>query len=400
MNSAVKKRIIIFVALFGVAGVSAGMMFGVLTRQSNSNHQANAPTADGVEVQPKVPAEVRVKVTALGDMLPHESVVMNAKVGGGYNFQPYFADIRPHYADADIVFCNQEALSAGEQFGLSYYPSFNAPEEFAEGLSLGAGCNLISLANNHMGDKTPDAIKATLSKWDVLPFLAVSGANRSTDEQKLVRYFDVKGVKMAFLAFADYNNKKSTPSYAVNLYHDEALFGAQLEEARANAEVVIVSMHWGNEDTNVLTADQKKQAQKLAEANIDVVIGTGPHVLQEATWLKRSDGKDMLIWYSIGNMLSSQLAENELTSCIAGFEIVKNAGEVRIEQPTCLPTFMSYMWTKAEQQNEDLLKRRDLKLQLLRDSEDEIKAMYFDDNVAGRLEYIKTTLGGAVKIIE
>ncbi|MDR2336695.1 MAG: CapA family protein [Candidatus Nomurabacteria bacterium] len=394
-----KNKIIILLVFLGLA-VVATMVFLMLARQENTHNDDNAPTLHDVSTQPESPAETRLKMVALGDMLPHESVVNNAKIGDQYDFKKYFENIRPHYQDADVVFCNQEALSAGEQFGLSYYPSFNAPQTFTDGLFFGAGCNVISLANNHMGDKTTNAINATLDKWDELNPLAVAGANRNVDEQKVVKYFDVKGIKFAFLAFADYNNKKSTPSYAVNLYHDEDLFDAVLKEARANAEVVVVSMHWGNEDTDVLTNDQKKQAQKLANANIDVVIGTGPHVLQKTEWLKRADGKDMLIWYSIGNMLSSQLQENELTSCVAGFEIVKTKDVVQIEKPTCLPTFMSYAWTKTEKQNEDLLKRHDLRLKLLKDSEVEIKAMYFDDDVKSRFLYIKNTLGEAVEVIQ
>ena len=68
-------------------------------------------------------------------------------------FQNFFKHLKTAYEDSDIVFCNQEGLSSGPEYVISGYPSFNAPVEFASGLSVGAGCNLISLANNHIGDK-------------------------------------------------------------------------------------------------------------------------------------------------------------------------------------------------------------------------------------------------------
>jgi poly-gamma-glutamate synthesis protein (capsule biosynthesis protein) len=390
----------IVVGISVAALVIGGLVWFIMNKVTN---RADMPTVDNnaKEInQPDrtTPTETRIKIAAMGDMLAHDSVNLNAKTDGGYDYKPYFQYIKPIYADADIVFCNQEGLSAGTKFGISGYPSFNAPTEFADGLSAGAGCNVINLANNHIGDKGQSAINVTLDKWDTLKTYAVAGANRSAAEQQAVKFFEVKGVKFAFLAFADYSNNRSVSSYGLNNYHNETLFDAQVAEARAQADMVIVSMHWGTEDSSVVNADQQRQIAKLSQANIDIVIGTGPHVLQKTEWVNRPDGKKLLVWYSIGNMLSTQLKLDELTGCLAKFEIVKKDDAVSIEKPTCTPTLMSYYWTAAEKQASDILKRRDLQLKPLKDSAENITKMYFNETVESRADYVRRTFGDTVEI--
>lgn len=339
-----------------------------------------------------------IKIVAMGDMIPHDTIVNNAKDLNDYNFTKYFQYIRPMYSSADIVFCNQEGLSAGEAFGISGYPSFNAPKQFSRDLNK-AGCNLINLANNHMGDKTVSAINTTIDVWNELKPLNFAGANKSQIDQNSVKYFNIKKVKFAFLAFADFNNNKNTPSYAVNIYHDKSLFDKLLKEARQNAEVVIVSMHWGTENSNSLNTDQKQQIEILASNNVDIVFGTGPHVLQKYESINRQDGKSMHVWYSLGNMLSSQLDIKELIGGIASLKIIKKNNEILIDSPTFLPTYMHYEWTLDDKLNNRLSARKNVMIYQLKDAQDQLSRSLFNTTVAEQMNYIKEILGIKVDII-
>ena len=71
-------------------------------------------------------------------------------------------------------------------------------------------------------------------------------------------------------------------------------------EAAAQADLVIVSMHWGAEYYPV-TERQRLLARELAAAGADLVIGHGPHVLQP---VERVDGA--WVAYSLGNFLFDQ----------------------------------------------------------------------------------------------
>jgi poly-gamma-glutamate capsule biosynthesis protein CapA/YwtB (metallophosphatase superfamily) len=63
-------------------------------------------------------------------------------------------------------------------------------------------------------------------------------------------------------------------------HHLLALFFLALEQASAEADLAIVSCHWGTENTHELTNYQKNTAHQLMYAGADLVSGHHPHVLQ------------------------------------------------------------------------------------------------------------------------
>lgn len=340
-----------------------------------------------------------LQFVAMGDMLAHDSIVAQAKKANGYDFTPYFKDIRPLYKDADVVFCNPETISVAPELGQSGYPTFNAPREFADGLVKGAGCNLINLASNHQNDKHQAGIDANLAMWEKQPVLAFAGTNRSADEQKKVRYFTKNGMKVAFLAFADYSNDTSLTPYGLNSYHDTALFAHQLQEARRNADAVVLSMHWGTEDTNQVNDDQLKAAQLASDNGVDVILGTGPHVLQKVAWVDGKNGHKTLVWYSIGNMLSSQLKPEGLTSIVAGFKLTKATSGVKVSDITAQPTYMSYSWSPADRASDKLEARKDFRLHPLSRAGSAPTDMFGSAySVQEREKYITDTLGNSTGV--
>lgn len=381
-----------------LVGVGAAMWYFAI----RSDAPAAKPVASSTRAATKPTPSGVVTFAAMGDMLAHDSVVAQAKAAdGSYDFKPYFTNIRPLYNNADAVFCNAEGLTTGSAFGISGYPAFNGPTEFARDLIEGASCNVISLANNHMNDKGQAAIDANIAVWEALKPLAYAGANRTPEEQMTVRYFTKNGVKVAFLAFADYSNNKSYTPYGLNMYHNTDLVKRLVGEARANADAVVISAHWGTEDSNVVNADQTAAAQLFADSGADVVIGTGPHVLQLATYLTAADGRKTLVWYSIGNMLSSQLQVNELTGVIAGFSLKKQAqGGVSVERPTALITYMSYDWPAADKAAARLSARSSLRLRALSQSGTAVADMFGSAYSANeRVTYVKTVLGSEAGVI-
>ncbi len=403
MNVAIKKtsnkiRIAIIFLLIVTLGFGIFWYFYSNKPKENSentNQQSSSNNQSVQKFEPKV-----VHFSAMGDMLAHDTIIANAKTDNGYDFKKFFTNIRPSYQSADVIFCNQEGLSAGENWGISGYPSFNAPTQFADDLQEGAGCNLINLANNHMGDKGTDAINATLDVWSKLNPLGVSGANKSAEDQKKISYFTKNDIKFSYLAFADFNNNASTPAYAVNIYRDKALVESLVSEARKNSDVVIVSMHWGVEDSTSVSDNQLDAADMLNKLGVDVVIGTGPHVLQMMqTVYRRTDNFKTVVWYSLGNMLSSQLNVNQLIGGIANFDVTKvEKGDIAIDNYTFVPTYMHYEWTATEAANYDLLARKNAMIYLLDNAAEPLGRSLLNKNVAELKQYVSNTIGTEVKI--
>ncbi len=387
------RRIILGIAAgFSIFLLGIGLAWLYADSSKVAHDQKPSPV-----IKPKVAnPSYEVKFAAMGDMLAHDSVVAQAKKGDSYDFTSYFQNIRPLYNDADVVFCNPETPSGGSVLGVSGYPTFNAPTEFARDLSGAAGCSLINLATNHMFDKGQAGIDETRATWSALKPLAVSGANSNTEQQNAVSYFEKNGVKIAFVAFADFSNRKDVPAASLNLYHDKALVSRLLTEARANADAVIVSAHWGTEDSTVVNADQTAAAELFASLGADVVIGTGPHVLQKVSYITAADGRRTLVWYSLGNMLSSQLQINELTGGIARFTIRKQQSKVAVDTIRFDATFMSYDWSASDRAMERLSSRTNLRLDPLLHAKDRISTMFPDASLDERRAFIEQTLGNEI----
>jgi poly-gamma-glutamate synthesis protein (capsule biosynthesis protein) len=396
-----KKALIISVILLIVAGLSVGAYWYFNHPQTDKKAADNSANQSLTQPnpQPEKPTDTVLHLSAMGDMLAHDTIIANAKTDDSYDFAKFFKNIKPSYEKSDIIFCNQEGLVSGEKYGISGYPSFNAPTEFASDLDL-VGCNLINLANNHMGDKGTAAISDTIDVWSALKPLGLSGANKNEADQNKVSYATVKGVKISFVAFADFNNVNSTPAYSVNIYHNQTLMAKLVKEAKKNADIVIVSMHWGTEDSNTVNADQKTQVNLLSSLGVDIIIGTGPHVLQKAEVVKRSDGGRMVVWYSLGNMLSSQLNINQLIGGIAGMDITKNAttNKISISNLTFVPTYMHYEWTASQAANGDLLSRKNAMIYLLDEATSPLSRSLFNTTVATQKQYVVDTIGAEVTV--
>jgi poly-gamma-glutamate synthesis protein (capsule biosynthesis protein) len=129
---------------------------------------------------------------------------------------------------------------------------------------------------------------------------------------------------------------------------------------------------------------------------VDVIVGTGPHVLQPVEWLERPDGAKTLVWYSIGNLLSSQLQSNQLTGGVALFKATKKDTGVVISDVQFKPTFMSYQWSAADKAAQRLLARHDLKLQPLAQAEAETHL--FGTTVAEQTARVQEWLGPGVEV--
>ncbi len=354
----------------------------------NENEQAAQQ-----ETQPEETKAEKITIHAMGDMLPHETVNANAKTASGYDYTPFFSEVKADMA-ADLVFCNQESPSAGAKQNIAGYPSFNAPEQFAKDLNK-VGCNLINLANNHMADRGAAGIAATLDVWSAIKPLAYTGANKTSADQGKIAYFEKNGVKFALIAFTDLTNNKDIPNYSVNMFSD-ALVTQLATEASKNADIVISSAHWGTEYSATVDANQEKWARLLAKNGVDIIFGTGPHVLQTVDTIKNGD-RETVVFYSLGNFLSSQLEIDQLVGGIASVTVDPTKKDSGFEI-SFTPTYMHYDWTAAEEAAQNLLARKNLKLLKLSKASDSLAKTRFGTSVDAQTKRVTDLLNQRVKV--
>lgn len=252
-----------------------------------------------------------IKIALTGDFLWEQNFYDTHK---GYKFGSYFDQVKP-YLDSDLTIANQEVPIGGKELGVSGTAfTYNAPEEIAQQFP-GIGIDYVTLANNHMLDMGVSGIENTLDFLDEAG-LKHTGAYRNKEESEKISVVNVKGVKIAILSYT-YDTNVGRNSNHVNYFlSSSGTFDKEYQEklkkdiqkAKKKADMVFVSMHWGKEFTYELTDTQKEVAKFLNEQSVDLVIGNHPHNIQPATTLTNKEGKETIVFYSLGNTTSASAA--------------------------------------------------------------------------------------------
>lgn len=269
----------------------------------------------------------------------------NASVSGDrvYNFKPIYSEVASLIESADVSFINQETLMCGDGYEFSYYPCFNGPQDMGYDLAE-LGFDVIGMANNHMLDKGSNGLLKTIEFWDTIPVTTVGGY-KNKEDYNTIRVHEEQGVKIAFLAFAEHTNGLSnSKNGSVYIpYLNEANIEELVADAKEVADLVFVSVHWGDEGAFKPNDNQKKYAKIFADSGVDVVIGHHPHVIQPVEWIEGKDGNKTLCVYSLGNFMAEQAYAYNMVGGMISFDIVSvNNTKPTIENVVFIPTVFDW----------------------------------------------------------
>lgn len=302
------------------------------------------------------PIVTTVTFSASGDNLIHKSIYEDAATaaaeagnGDAYDFTYVYENVASFFADYDVNWINQETLVT-DTLEPSTYPTFSTPGEIVDTL-YDIGFCVFSISNNHTYDKGATGIDATLDFWESQPddVISVGLYDDATDEND-IELQEVNGITIAYVAYTFSTNGISTPSNATKtvIYTTETeRIQAQVTLADSLADVVVVSVHWGAEDSHTIHTSQETLAQDLADWGADLIIGTHPHVLQDGEWLTAEDGSTAFVVYSLGNFVSAQSKADNLIGGILTLTFQKTIeldGSVTVEliDPQITPVVTHY----------------------------------------------------------
>jgi poly-gamma-glutamate synthesis protein (capsule biosynthesis protein) len=250
------------------------------------------------------PAPASLSLVAVGDILMHQDVKRAAEVDPR-GFPALWADLVPLFQGADLAFGNLETPVAPGTGRPGVPFQFNAPQSLPAALRA-SGFTVLSTANNHAFDQGAKGVRETLQRLRAEQLVAIgSGEDRPGAES--LQVLERQGVRVAFLGFTDlFNidlNRRATEPWVRPLDLEPAL--QAVRDARNRADLVVVSLHWGNEYQHLPTKRQRDIALALVGAGCDVILGHHPHVLQPVEWLEVG-GHRALVAYSLGNFISNQ----------------------------------------------------------------------------------------------
>ena len=247
-------------------GAWTGKLLERVSRPASSVSQPSGQSnGDAVSSSPGSAAkDVSITILGAGDDLIHGSIYKQARQrtgGTGYDFTPVYAHVADQIKSADIAVVNQETPLAGKVLAPSDYPLFNSPTEVGDAL-VNIGFDVINHANNHILDKGEKGIKATLDYWDTKP-VKVVGVYRNDEDLENIRIVESKGIKTAHIGITEMTNGLYLPAgsqYRIVYTDDTGLIQHLIRKAKSMADVVVVSVHWGTENTYTLTDKQKALA--------------------------------------------------------------------------------------------------------------------------------------------
>lgn len=248
---------------------------------------------------------------AVGDNLIHPVVYRDAlQSNGSFNFEPMYESLKKEIQAADIAYINQESPIGGDEKGLSGFKQFNTPNDIAKDV-VNTGFNVVNGANNHALDQGTDGLLNEINVWEHFKNVFYTGTFKSQRDRDTIPTFNKKGIKIAMLSYTyGTNDIKPENKYQINYFNEEQI-KKDVAKAKEQSDMVMVSAHWGNEGKHEPNAKQKKYAKVFADAGVDVVIGTHPHVIQPIQWVKGDNNHQTLVAYSLGNFLNGQSTGNE-----------------------------------------------------------------------------------------
>ncbi|HEY1804597.1 MAG TPA: CapA family protein [Terracidiphilus sp.] len=165
---------------------------------------------------------------------------------------------------------------------------FAVPDSAATAMKQ-AGFSMVTAENNHSGDLGLSGRKETRAAFQQSGMLAL-------DFDSSPQFFRSGGLTVGFIAVttvkAADGRLQKVPSVEL---------AQKLRLARQLANLVVVSIHWGNELQDWPTDAQQQQARWLVEHGADLIVGHHPHVVQAPACV---EGRP--VFFSLGNHVFDQ----------------------------------------------------------------------------------------------
>ena len=169
----------------------------------------------------------------------------------------------------------------------------------------GAGFDLMTLANNHIGDAGPDGVIDTITAVEGAG-MVVTGAGADSDRATRPVLLEVGDLTVAVLSFdATGAGLIAGSSPGVAAWRAEIARVAVGEAAR-QSDLVVVAVHGGVEYLPDPDPRMMAIAQQLAGWGVDIFWGQGAHVVQPVTFFAHADGQRAIVATSLGNFLFDQ----------------------------------------------------------------------------------------------
>lgn len=208
-----------------------------------------------------------------------------------------FEHVRGILNESDVCFGNLECTHSETGVDKNNYHSIQMRGKSSDIAGLvEAGFSVVNVANNHSAQHGVECFAQTCESLREAGLL-VCGQSASDHLVGAPAIQEVNGVKIAFLGYSlrprQYfeHDPPYTEGHREGIIHD-------VKSLRDKANIVVVSLHWGEEFIQYPSPKEIALAREIVEAGAQLIIGHHPHVLRGIERYKEG-----VIAYSLGNFV-------------------------------------------------------------------------------------------------
>lgn len=250
-------------------------------------------------------------VSAVGDIML-DGTARTVMTEQGYDYP--FAKMLPYFSGAQIVFGNVEGplTDRGTPEQEKTYV-FRSPPAMVSAALRTAGFNVVSLANNHTLDYGTDGLTQTIETLNSAGILH-TGAGADLMAARRPALLQANDQRVAILAYSMTLPESffAGANKAGTAFGHEEHVRADVMAAREQADIVLVSFHWGQEGKTALRDYQTRLGHAAIDAGAAAVIGHHPHILQGIEQYRGG-----VILYSLGNFTFGSYSMNSARAAVA-----------------------------------------------------------------------------------
>lgn len=277
----------------------------------------------------------KITIAAVGDLAPLRNVT-DCAVGVNRVWDTF--------RKADVAMANLEIALTNRTSNADKAITFKSDPGIARSLAE-VGLDVVSIANNHACDFGAEGMFDTINALEQAKVAAIGGG-RNVDDAFEPVIQEIKGLKIAHFGisstlppgFAAAANRPGiapirarsrfyidsitldeqpgiSPWVETSVLADDLNYACRkIAEAKKQADVIIVNMHWGIPHgwcalfQGPLADYQKPLAYGLIDAGADLIVGHHPHVIHGIERYKQG-----VIAYSLGNFLFHSMSDDHVT---------------------------------------------------------------------------------------
>jgi poly-gamma-glutamate synthesis protein (capsule biosynthesis protein) len=280
--------IIIFIVTAVATYFVCSKVYGVSSAETSSSENTNTSEvvindAATINAEP-VKVVQSISITIAGDTMFDRAVDYHYR---GTKIFEVISNIKETFGKTDISFLNLEGPISDEEIpadGTRDSLIFNMPPLVTDVL-VDLGIDGVSLANNHTNNHGKAGV-ANTKRVLLAKNIQVVGEEATFGDYSVGRFV---------------NGEAKLSVVTINCLEVKQDLSTIIAQEKASGAKVIVFPHWGEEYNPIHNTAQEKLAHAWVDAGADLIVGSHPHVVQDAEEYK---GKP--IFYSIGNFIFDQ----------------------------------------------------------------------------------------------